>query len=265
LVSDFSLPFPHADVSTRTNMKNASAPEKTPHLSLVPDGPKRLSRAQVAERIGASVPTVRRYEGTLLHPHVDENGVHWFDPNEVTALAASRANQALARGKIRNATAAREPRTRGELAALVFERFEQRQSQAEIVIGLRVEPETVRELFDQYCRGLINAQLDKKQPNVALESDLERVQSDELVRRLGALPSGEATRISVGRWRGPAMCGDDQQDYAWIVELGGFLVAGPCAASEITRRYGPGDYRITAYCFDPAGLRWEVLVSDLRA
>jgi hypothetical protein len=40
-----------------------------------------------------------------------------------------------------------ETRTRGDLAALVFECFEQRQSQAEIVIGLRVEPETVRELF----------------------------------------------------------------------------------------------------------------------
>lgn len=249
-------------------MQNASPPEKTPHLSLVPesnDSPKRLTRAQVAERIGASVPTVRRYEGTLLHPDVDENGVHWFDPNEVTALAASRANQALARGKIRNATPRREPRTRGELAALVFERFEQRQSQAEIVISLRVEPETVRELFDQYCRGLIDAQLDKKQPNVPLESDLEKVHPNELARRLGALPQGQATRISVGRWRGPAMCGEDQQDYVWIIELGGFLVSGPCGTSEITRRYGPGSYRVTAYGFDPGGLRWEVLVRDLKA
>lgn len=248
-------------------MKNASPPEKTPHLSLVAntnDSGKRLTRAQVAERIGASVPTVRRYEGTLLHPHVDENGVHWFEPNEVTALAASRANQALARGKIRNGAPAREPRTRGELAALVFERFEQRHSQAEIVIGLRVEPETVRELFDQYCRGLIDAQLDKKQPNVALESDLEKVQADDLARRLGTLPQGEVTRISVGRWRGPAMCGDDQQDYAWIIELGGFLVSGPCGTSEITRRYGRGSYRVTAYGFDPSGLRWEVLVKDLH-
>jgi hypothetical protein len=196
---------------------------------------------------------------------VDENGVHWFDPKEVTALAAARANQALARGKIRNATPRREPRTRGELAALVFERFEQRQSQAEIVIGLRVEPETVRELFDQYCRGLIETQLDRKHPNVPLESNIENVRPDELAHRLGALPQGEATRISIGRWRGASMSGEDQREYAWIVELGGFLVPGPCTPAEITRRYGPGSYRVTAYGFEPAGLRWEVLVSNLRA
>jgi hypothetical protein len=249
-------------------MKDAHTPEKTPHLSLVlgtNDMPKRLTRAQVAERISASVPTVRRYEGTLLHPHVDDKGVHWFDPKEVTALAASRANDALARGSLRNAKPSTETRTRGELAALVFERFEQRQSQAEIVIGLRIEPETVRELFDQYCRGLVETQLDKKRPNVQLEGDIEKVDPDELSRRLDALPESQTTRISVARWRGPCVAGDDQADYAWIVELGGFLVSGPCTTSEITRRYGAGSYRVTAYGFDPPGRRWELLVSDVRS
>jgi hypothetical protein len=248
-------------------MKAPPAPEKPTHLSLVPsanDGSKRLTRAQVAERIGASIPTVRRSEGTHLHPHVDENGVHWFDPAEVTAFAASRANEALSRGKIRNGMPARESRTRGELAALVFERFEQRQSQAEIVIGLRVEPETVRELFDQYCRGLIDAQLDRKRPNIPLDNEIERVNVEELARRLGALPAGEATRISVGRYRGPTMNGEDEQDYAWIIELGGFLVSGPCEPTEITRRYGRGSYRVTAYGFEPSGTRWELLVSSLQ-
>lgn len=249
-------------------MKTAPPTEKSPHLSLVKaagESTKRLSRAQVAERIGASVPTVRRYEGTLLHPHKDEQGVHWFDPKEVTALAASRANQALARGKIRNAAEVREPRTSGELAALVFERFEQRHSQAEIVIGLRVEPETVRELFDQYCRGLVDAQLDRKQPNVALDSEVVRVDADELERRLAALPEGEVTRISVGRYRGPTLSLEGDSDYAWIIELGGFLVSGPCEAHEITCRYGRGSYRVTAYGFGPNGIRWEVIVKDLNA
>lgn len=249
-------------------MKTPSPPEKTTHLSLVPntnDGPKRLTRAQVAERIGASVPTVRRCEGTLLHPEVVENGVHWFDPVEVTALAASRANTALSRGKIRNATPARESRTRGEVAALVYERFEQRQSQAEIVIGLRVEPETVRELFDQYCRGLIEAQLHRKRPNVPQHGDIATVSADELARRLAALPQSEATRISVGRSRGSTMCGDDDREYLWILELGGFLVSGPCELTEIVRRYGRGSYRVTAYGFEPNGLRWEVIVRDLNA
>jgi hypothetical protein len=226
------------------------------------DKAQLLSRAQVADRIGMSVPTVRRYEGTLLHPHVDEQGVHWFDPREVTALAASRANNAIANNKLRNAKPATETRTRGELAAQVFERFEQRQSQAEIVIGLRVEPETVRELFDQYCRGLIEAQLTKKKPGSPLQNDLPCVHKVELIRRLGALPEGQVTRISVGRWRGvhPA----DDLEYAWIVELGGFLVSGPCTVTEIIGRFGRGSYRVSAFGFDPAGLRWELLIEDLE-
>jgi hypothetical protein len=246
-------------------MKTTAPTEKPAHLSLVSstnDKSDRLSRTEVAKRIGVSVPTVRRYEGTLLHPDRDEHGVHWFDPREVTALAASRANDALARNKIRNAKPANETRTRGELAALVFERFEQRQSQAEIVIGLRVEPETVRELFDLYCRGLIEAQLAKKQPCSPLQNELPCVHKTDLARRLQALPEGQVTRISVGRWRGvhPA----DDLEYAWIVELGGFLVSGPCSTGEVTRRFGRGSYRVSAYSFEPAGLRWEALIEDLE-
>jgi hypothetical protein len=246
-------------------MKTTLPTEKSAHLSLVTstnDRANRLSRTEVAKRIGVSVPTVRRYEGTLLHPERDEHGVHWFDPREVTALAASRANEALAHNKIRNAKPANETRTRGELAALVFERFEQRQSQAEIVIGLRVEPETVRELFDQYCRGLIEAQLSKKQPHSPLQDELPCVPKTELARRLHELPEGQVTRISVGRWRGVHPVED--LEYAWIVELGGFLVSGPCTPHEITRRFGRGSYRVSLYGFEPAGLRWEVLIEDLR-
>lgn len=33
--------------------------------------------------------------------------------------------------------------------------------------------------------------------------------------------------------------------------------------SEITDRYGKGDYRVTAYGFDPPELRWEVLVEGV--
>ncbi|MBA3465001.1 MAG: hypothetical protein H0T46_34015 [Deltaproteobacteria bacterium] len=223
-----------------------------------------LSRAQVAERIGASVATVRRYEGTLLHPHLDKDGTHRFDPKEVTALAASRANQALDRGKIRNAKpVVSDARTRGEIAALVFERLEQRQSHAEIVIGLRIEPELVGELFDQYCLGLTERQLRKREPRVPLMEDIETATRLDLTKRLGALPEVEVTRISIGRWRGVYPAGDDKADYAWIVELGGFHVSGGCTVDEITQRYGPGSYRISAYGFNPPGLRWELLIEDL--
>jgi AcrR family transcriptional regulator len=250
-------------------VQNAHAPEKTPRLSVVSnkdDSQPRLSRADVAERLGVSVATVRRYEGSKLHPTVDSSGAHWFSAKEVTALAASRANQAIDRGAIRNTTPAPEVRTRGEIAALVFERFDQRQSHAEVVIGLRVEPELVGELFEQYCFGLTERMLRKRQPRVPIVDDIEKVDRGELEERLAALPDAEVTRLSVGRYRGPfpAGEGDERADYAWIAELGGFHVSGPCAVDEITGRYGPGSYRITAYGFDPPGLRWEVLIEELQ-
>ncbi len=247
-------------------MENAHPTAKPPHLSVVSnadDKQSRLSRADAAARLGVSVATVRRYEGSRLHPTVDSSGAHWFSAKEVTALAASRANQALDRGQIRNAKPAPEARTRGEIAALVFERFEQRQSHAEIVIGLRVEPELVMELFDQYCFGLTERQLAKREPRVPVVDDIEKVSPAELAQRLASLPDAQVTRISVGRWRGAYPAGVDRADYAWIVELGGFHVSGPCTLADITRRYGPGSYRISAYGFEPPGLRWETLVEDL--
>jgi hypothetical protein len=111
-----------------------------------------LTRGQVAARLGISVSTVRRYEGDKLHPTVDEHEVRWFDEKEVAALAATLANSTGAkRSASTSAAMARAPesRTAGEIAALVFERFEQRQSHAEIVIGLRLEPEIVAHLFEQ--------------------------------------------------------------------------------------------------------------------
>src|SRR5438093_13604502 len=47
-----------------------------------------LTRGQVAKRIGRSIATVRRIEGTLLHPQRDANGVLRFAPAEVDRLAA---------------------------------------------------------------------------------------------------------------------------------------------------------------------------------
>jgi len=49
-----------------------------------------LTRSQVARRLGKSLATVRRLEGSSLHPRRDDNGVHWFDESEVKRLADSR-------------------------------------------------------------------------------------------------------------------------------------------------------------------------------
>lgn len=227
----------------------------------------RLTRGQVAARLGLSVSTVRRYEGDRLHPTVDEHDVRWFDEREVTALAARLANEGGPRRSARASAPdgpAREPRTAGEIAAFVFERFEQRQSMAEIVIGLRVEPETVRALYEHWCLGLVEGQLRMdREPRMPRADEIERGNSDKLSKRLSTLPEGELTRISVARYRESYQHGE--YDYPRVNELGGFHVSGPSSLEEITRRFGPGSYRVTAYGFDPPGLRWELLVEDLPA
>jgi hypothetical protein len=145
----------------------------------------------------------------------------------------------------------------------VFERFEQRQSLAEIVVGLRVSPDVVRGLFDQWCIGLTEGHLrHAREPNAARVGDVERVRPERLASMLASLPEGEVTRVSVARLRDPLMYGE--HDYICVTELGGFHVSGPCETNEILRRHGPGAYRVTAYGLDPAGVRWEVLVEGLR-
>ena len=52
-----------------------------------------MTRGQVARRLGKSIATVRRLEGTQLHPRRDASGVLRFDPNEVERVA-----RALGRG-----------------------------------------------------------------------------------------------------------------------------------------------------------------------
>jgi hypothetical protein len=46
-----------------------------------------MTRGQVAKRIGKSIATVRRLEGSKLHPTRDANGFLRFDPNEVDRVA----------------------------------------------------------------------------------------------------------------------------------------------------------------------------------
>jgi hypothetical protein len=44
-----------------------------------------------------------------------------------------------------------------------------------------------------------------------------------------------------------------------VVELGGLVVTGPVDAAILSRRYGKGPVRVTAYCLEPRGCLWEVL------
>jgi transcriptional regulator with XRE-family HTH domain len=267
----------------RTRSENTvPSDRKPPHLSLLPGGkptdPARLSRAQVADRLGISVSTVRRYEGSRLHPQIGADSVHWFAAAEVAELAAELANEPRMRRRLRNAAdpgvqgaqgAARPAaRSADEVAAQVFERLEQRQTLAEIVIGVRVAPERVRELHAQWSQGLVEYHLRTvRAPYGPLERDFVRVAAAELAARLAELPEG-LTRVSVGRYRGEFQSENPEGEesyFAHVVELGGFLVAGPCELTEITRRFGDGTYRVTAYSLDPPTLRWEVIAEGVRA
>lgn len=49
-----------------------------------------LTRSQVAKRLGKSIATVRRLEGSALHPIQDRDGVHRFDAREVDAVKRGR-------------------------------------------------------------------------------------------------------------------------------------------------------------------------------
>jgi hypothetical protein len=192
--------------------------------------------------------------------------VRRFKPSDIEHLAKSlTANQDVPRNA---ATAVRAPEfSKGELAALVFERLEQRHSLAEIVIALRVPPEEVRELYHTWLVGLWSGELQRSEPALpARNSDQDatrRVTRDRLAQLLASLPEKHSTRISIARVIGEYAVPDDASfvEYRNLAELGGFVASGPIAVSEITSRVGAGEYRVSAYALDASGLRWEVFVT----
>ncbi len=229
---------------------------------------KLLTRADVAARLGVSTSTVRRYEGELLHPTKGSDGVNRFAAQEVAALAMTLLGQKPPKLRSKDARTIDKPRaparTPGDIAAEVFERLEQRQSLAEIVIGVRVTPELVRELHREWQLGLIEGELEREVP-VLPTGDL-RIKRDRIVKQrdleamLAALPLGSATRISVARNLGMDYV-NGGEEIRRVVELGGFVVQGPITINELLRRHGAGDYRVTAYALDASGLLWEVFSS----
>lgn len=242
-----------------------------PHLSLVAGSETAKpawTRSQVAERLGVSVSTVRRYEQSeRLHPTVGEDGVRNFAPDEVKRLAKTLAAELEASPRaLARAEANAAEMTKGELATAVFERFEQRQSLAEIVIGVRVPPDVVRGLYREWLLSLCEGELIQREPRLPpmrTEAGMvRRVKQEELEQLLAELPDGEPTRISIGLDCDEYSAGPDAAtEYRFVIERGGFIVQGPIGIDEILRRHGKGKYRVSAYGFDPPGLRWEVFAN----
>lgn len=133
---------------------------------------RALTRAQVAEILGVSVSTVRSYEGKLLFPDVDANGVHRFDPSEVYALAKER-------GRPIPSTPPKPTRLDGEKVARILELAKEGRSKLDICIEVRVHPDDVEELMEK-CRPDLqqarkvqeDARLAKEEADFAAELDL---------------------------------------------------------------------------------------------
>jgi hypothetical protein len=74
---------------------------------------------------------------------------------------------------------------------------------------------------------------------------------------LAALPDNRSTRLNVARVVGEYAVPDATDEsaksftqYRNVDELGGFIATGPIAISEITSRFGAGEYRVSAYALD---------------
>lgn len=108
---------------------------------------ERLTRKQVATRLQISTSSVRRLEGTRLHPQEDERGVWWFDAEEVEALALTGAVRQRAPKRAQGNSA-------GDMAARAFRMFAEDCDLREIVVALRLPPEQVRRLYREWLVGL---------------------------------------------------------------------------------------------------------------
>jgi DNA-binding transcriptional MerR regulator len=228
-----------------------------------------LTRDDVAKRLGVSISTVRRLEGTRLHPSIDDKSVRRFKASDVERLAKDLQAEQRSPRNAQQAVVRVAEIPKGELAALVFERLEQRHSLSEIVIALRVPPEDVRDLYHTWLVGLWAGELQRKVPALpARNTDQEairRVTPVQLAQLLAALPAKQATRISIARVVGEFVIPEDTDvtafvEYRNLCELGGFDVSGPISVADVIARVGAGEYRVSAYGFEPRGLRWEVFV-----
>jgi hypothetical protein len=105
----------------------------------------KLTRAEVARRLGVSVTTLRRMEGTKLHPTRRSDGVHVFDETEVESVLVTYR-------RVRSRTTRIGTEVDGAIAAQAFECFDQRVPVAEVVKRLEIAPERAAALQVAWSR-----------------------------------------------------------------------------------------------------------------
>lgn len=110
----------------------------------------KLTRRQVADRLGVSTSTVRRLEFDELSPILDDSHVWRFDETEVDALAAKRPRNHSRVSSVRRRRRGKE----GQVAARVFQMFARGMSLAQIVVATRQPPAAIRALYSQWSTSL---------------------------------------------------------------------------------------------------------------
>jgi len=103
----------------------------------------RMTRTQVAERLGVSVSKVRTMEGNALHPK-KVDGVNYFDLTEVETVAKIHGKRTAA------------ALTEGQIAAAVFKMIDGGKELREIVIELEQPPALVRALYDEWAEDFMD-------------------------------------------------------------------------------------------------------------
>jgi hypothetical protein len=130
-----------------------------------------LTRAQVAAHLGVSTSTVRRMEGSLLHPVTGDDGVHRFDPGELASAMERRSSTRPRR------------RSEGELAALVFDRFQRGATLRALVTEFREPPVTFRRLYREWITSLEDGERQRRRAVAALRQREEDARMQMEVRR----------------------------------------------------------------------------------
>jgi hypothetical protein len=104
-----------------------------------PNG-KLIGRAQAARLLGVSKSTLRRMEGEALTPVVGPKNVRLFHEEQIQSMVVTR------RSEIRAST-----RVTGEIAATVFELFDESMHPVDVVKRLRLEPDLIEGLYQRWC------------------------------------------------------------------------------------------------------------------
>jgi hypothetical protein len=146
----------------------------------------------VARRLGVAETSVRRLEGTWLHP-THRGRFVFFDEREVENYAADHA-------------ARRNGRDQGEVAARAFELFRAGHDFRDVVIELRQTPERVRQLFREYALGsdlLVPASIRREIEELGLIAEGRAICADDILALLRRLTEGNGRLVqeTIDQWQ----------------------------------------------------------------